>query len=225
MNSSGKRRRPKSRPRPAADSARNVFINCPFDDKYRPLFHAAVFAIVDCGFVPRCALEVDDGSEVRINKVCDLIPECRFGIHDLSRTELDARSKLPRFNMPLELGLFIGAKRFGGSSHHRKSCLILDTDPYRYQAFISDIAGQDIRPHGGDHQRLITAIRDWLRATSRRATLPGGAEIFARFRHFQAALPDICRRLRLKVDEITFLDLLAAITTWLDQRRVTSQSR
>jgi len=170
VNSSGKRRRPKSRRRPDADSARNVFINCPFDDKYRPLFHAAVFAIVDCGFVPRCALEVADGSEVRINKVCDLIAECRFGIHDLSRTELDARSKLPRFNMPLELGLFIGAKRFGGSSHHRKSCLILDTDPYRYQAFISDIAGQDIRPHGGDHRRLITAIRDWLRATSRRAT-------------------------------------------------------
>jgi hypothetical protein len=67
---------------------------------------------------------------------------------------------------------------------------------------------------------LITAVRDWLRATSRRATLPGGAEIFARFRRFQAALPSICRRLRLKADEITFLDLLAAIAMWLDQRRV-----
>ena len=219
MSSSGKRRRPKSRPRPAADSARNVFINCPFDDKYRPLFHAAVFAVVDCGFEPRCALEVDDGSAIRIDKVCELIGECRFGIHDLSRTELDSRSKLPRFNMPLELGLFIGAKRFGGLPHRRKNCLILDTEPYRYQAFISDIAGQDIRAHGGDHRRLITAIRDWLRATSRRATLPGGAEIFARFKRFQAALPGICRRLRLRVDEITFLDLLAAIATWLDQRR------
>jgi hypothetical protein len=135
VSSSGKRRRPTSRPRPAADSARNVFINCPFDDRYRPLFHAAVFAVVDCGFVPRCALEVDDGSEVRINKVCDLIGECRFGIHDLSRTELDSRSKLPRFNMPLELGLFIGAKRFGGASHRRKSCLILDMDSISISGF------------------------------------------------------------------------------------------
>jgi hypothetical protein len=175
-----------------------------------------VFAVVDCGFVPRCALEVDDGSQVRIDKVCDLIGECRFGIHDLSRTELDSRSKLPRFNMPLELGLFIGAKRYGGAPHRRKSCLILDTESYRYQAFISDIAGQDIRAHGGDHRRLITAIRDWLRATSRRATLPGGAEIFGRFKRFQAALPEICRELRLSVDEITFVDLLSAIATWLD---------
>jgi hypothetical protein len=220
VSSSGKRPRRTSKPRPAADSARNVFINCPFDDQYRPLFHAAVFAVVDCGFVPRCALEVDDGSQVRIEKVCDLIRECRFGIHDLSRTELDTRSKLPRFNMPLELGLFIGAKRFGSTLHRRKSCLILDTEPFRYQAFISDIAGQDIRAHGGDHRRLVTAIRDWLRATSRRATLPGGAEIFGRFRQFQAGLPDICRRLRLEVAEITFVDLLAAIAMWLDQRRL-----
>jgi hypothetical protein len=124
--------------------------------------------------------------------------------------------------MPLELGLFIGAKRFCGAPHGRKNCLILDTEPYRYQAFISDIAGQDIRAHGGDHRRLITAIRDWLRATSRRATLPGGGEIFARFRQFQSGLPDICRRLRLDVDEITFLDLLAAIAMWLDERRVAS---
>jgi hypothetical protein len=49
--------------------------------------------------------------------------------------------------------------------------------------------------------------------------LPGGAEIFERFRQFQTALPGICRRLRLKVDEITFVDLLAAIAMWLDQRR------
>jgi hypothetical protein len=200
------------------DAARSVFINCPFDQRYRPLFHAAVFTVVDCGFVPRCALEVDDGSAVRIDKVCALIGACRYGIHDLSRTELDSRSKLPRFNMPLELGLFLGAKRFGGKAQARKNCLILDTEPYRYQAFISDIAGQDISAHGGKDSRLVTAIRDWLRTASRRTTLPGGGEIFRRFGEFQAALPAICRRLRLTVDEMTFLDLLAAIATWLDQR-------
>ncbi|HXW24991.1 MAG TPA: hypothetical protein VEK73_09605 [Xanthobacteraceae bacterium] len=177
-----------------------------------------MFTVVDCGFVPRCALEVDDGSEVRIDKVCTLVGECRFSIHDLSRTELDPHSRLPRFNMPLELGIFIGAKRFGGRPHRRKTCLILDTEPYRYQAFISDIAGQDIRAHGGDERRLVAAIRDWLRIASRRATLPGGAEIFDRYGQFQTALPRICRRLRLKVDEMTFVDLLAAIAMWLDQR-------
>ncbi len=47
----------------------NVFINCPFDAKYKSLFDAMVFAVHDCGFIPRCALEEDDASEVRIDKI------------------------------------------------------------------------------------------------------------------------------------------------------------
>jgi hypothetical protein len=35
---------------------------------------------------------------VRIENLYDLIRECRFGIHDTSRTELDPDNKLPRFN-------------------------------------------------------------------------------------------------------------------------------
>jgi hypothetical protein len=42
--------------------ANSVFVNCPFDPAYRPLFEAVVFATYDCGFYPRCALEVDDSS-------------------------------------------------------------------------------------------------------------------------------------------------------------------
>jgi hypothetical protein len=34
----------------------SVFVNCPFDAEYRPLFHAIVFAIHDCGFAARSAL-------------------------------------------------------------------------------------------------------------------------------------------------------------------------
>ena len=32
----------------------SVFINCPFDNKYRPILRAIVFAIYDSGFIPRC---------------------------------------------------------------------------------------------------------------------------------------------------------------------------
>ena len=46
----------------------NVFINCPFDPAYKPLFDATVFAVHDCGFIPRCALEEEDASQVRIEK-------------------------------------------------------------------------------------------------------------------------------------------------------------
>ena len=67
----------------------NVFINCPFDPAYKPLFDATVFAVHDCGFIPRCALEEDDASQVRIEKIYEIIADCRYGIHDISRIELD----------------------------------------------------------------------------------------------------------------------------------------
>jgi len=56
----------------------------------------------DCGCVARCALEAYDSGDVRIEKILDIIDQCKLGIHDISRTELNEHS-LPRFNMPLEL--------------------------------------------------------------------------------------------------------------------------
>ena len=43
---------------------RDIFINCPFDDEYRPLFQSLVFVIADCGFRARCALELVDSGEL-----------------------------------------------------------------------------------------------------------------------------------------------------------------
>src|SRR5947208_4085517 len=120
-----------------ADYDRSVFVNCPLDDEYRYLLDAVVFAINDCGYVTRLAIEASDGSEVRIDKIAKIIRECRFGFHDISRTASDPVTNLPRFNMPLELGLFLGAKRFGTAEQKLKSCLIADIERYRYQKFIS----------------------------------------------------------------------------------------
>jgi hypothetical protein len=98
----------------AESSPRDVFINCPFDEDFAQGFRALVFAVRACGFRARCAREVDDGSETRLDKIYRIIEQSRYGIHDISRTELDTWNGLPRFNMPLELGVFLGAKRFGG---------------------------------------------------------------------------------------------------------------
>ena len=197
----------------------DVFITCPFDRGYRPIFDAIVFSVYDLGFVARCALEEDDAAEFRLSKVERIIGECRFGIHDLSAVALDAVTGLPRFNMPLELGLFFGCKRFGPAHQSKKRTLVLDSDPYRYQTFISDISGQDIRAHGGDPERAIREIRDWLRLTSKRTTLPGGSEIIDRYHRFQDSLPEICRFLALEPDRLTFLDLSKMITDWLRTSR------
>ncbi len=111
----------------------NVFINCPFDEDYKPFLDAIVFTVYDCGFIVRCALEEDDASQVRIDKIYSIIEDCKYGIHDISRTELDRTSNLPRFNMPFELGVFLGTKKFGSEEQKRKKCLILDKEQYRYQ--------------------------------------------------------------------------------------------
>lgn len=194
----------------------SIFVNCPFDAEYRPLFRAIVFTIHDCGFAARSALEVTDASQVRIEKISALIATSRFGLHDISRTELDAVTGLPRFNMPLELGLFLGAKRFGSGKQKAKTCLILDVERYRYQKFISDIAGQDIAAHGGRIGEAIRLVRDWLSdAAGRSVLLPGGAAIAKRFETFASQLPTACEELGLIDDELTFNDFLVQVEEWL----------
>ena len=59
------------------DKRLNVFINCPFDDDYNVYFYAIVFAIAGCGFVLRCALVIIDGGCTRVEKIVDVIEECR----------------------------------------------------------------------------------------------------------------------------------------------------
>lgn len=197
----------------------HVFINCPFDTGYQPIFSAIVFAVSDLGFVARCSLEDDDAGEVRLTKIQRMIEECRYGINDLSTVTLDTVTGLPRFNMPLELGLFLGCKRFGAKNQINKRTLILDSEQYRYRQFISDIAGQDIRAHGGDPERAIRAVRDWLQTTSKRKSLAGGGEIIERYHRFQVDLPTICREAGLETDRLTFIDLSTVVTDWLRANR------
>ena len=184
------------------------------DEAFAPIFEAIVFAVHDAGFFPRSALEYDDAAQNRFDKILDLIEECRFGIHDLSRTELSPTG-LPRFNMPLELGLFLGCKRFGGEPHTRKACLVLDRERYRFQRFISDIAGQDIHAHGDDARRAVREVSEWLRTASRRGTIPGGAAIWRRYGRFTAALPALCDELQIAEEELTFVDRSRLISEWL----------
>jgi hypothetical protein len=100
--------------------------------------------------------------------------------------------------MPLELGLFLGCRRFGHPNQSKKRTLILDTDRYRYRNFISDIAGQDIRDHGADPERAIREVRDWKRLASTIATAgsKSSCRIYAPPLHWSrtGSLSSICRR-------------------------------
>ena len=177
---------------------------------------AMVFAIFACGLTPRSALEIDDASLTRIDKIMALIETCRWGIHDISRVELNNQG-LPRFNMPFELGLFLGARRFGSAGQRRKRCLVLDTDPYRFRECLSDISGQDVTPHNGDPDEVIAAVRRWLSDSlpEQAAPVPGGIEIVRRFTLFQSQLPEQCQEARIEVHELTFADYTRFVSGWL----------
>ena len=195
----------------------SVFINCPFDDEYRGMLFAAVFAILDCGYQPRCAQEADDGGEVRIDKIRKIIEACKFGIHDISRIEV-GENGLPRFNMPFELGIFLGARYYGKDQQKQKQTLILDRDRHRYQAFLSDIAGQDIRAHNGSARELIGHVRNWLANSTQRITIPGARTIQARFNEFQGNLPQLCEALGLEPEELQFNEYTWLAAQWLQKR-------
>jgi hypothetical protein len=198
-----------------ASSPRDVFINCPFDDDFAPTFRSLVFAVSRCGFRVRCAREMDDGTETRIDKLYRIIDESRYGIHDLSRTELDTVHRLPRFNMPLELGLFLGAKRFGGEEQRHKRCLILDVEQFRYQKFISDIAGIDVTQHGGDARIAALRVRDWLVTVSGRRTVPPVQALLKSYDGFFAGLPEIAKAAGLDSASLLYADYERLVIAWV----------
>ena len=117
--------------------------------------------------------------------------------------------------MPLELGVFLGAKKFGMDEQKRKNCLILDKEQYRYQQFISDIAGQDIQAHHNNPEEIVTVVRNWLRNVSKRETIPSGGIIWRRYQEFMGDLPQLAQAFQLEVDELIFNDYTFLLAEWL----------
>lgn len=196
---------------------KSVFVNAPFSDDRRDLFNAIVFSVLACGFTPRCALELDNAGQVRFDKIVGLIRDCHLGIHDIFYMELDGG--LPRFNMPFELGVFLGADRFGHGWIGQKACTIFDREPFRYQRALSDIAGQDIRAHGCDPQRASGETRLWLsHHTGPRTQIPGAAAIWGMYREFEADLPALAIASMRDGGDLTFLERRHIATEWLRRR-------
>jgi hypothetical protein len=166
--------------------AKNVFINCPFDDEYLPLLRPLLFTILYVGFNPRITLETLDSAQPRIDKIVVLITESRYGIHDLSRIQAEKEGEYYRLNMPLELGIDIGCRLFKGGKWAKKRCLILEAERYRYQAAISDLSNSDIAVHGNEPIEVVRVVRNWLVAQTN-VTSAGPARVWAAFNEFMAA--------------------------------------
>jgi hypothetical protein len=204
--------------KPPASKA--VFINCPFDDGFKPIFRAIVFTIISSGYFPRCALDSTDGAEIRVSKIAKMIGDCDWGIHDLSRVEVDPGG-VPRFNMPMELGIHLGARLFGTGRHRRKRALILEAESHRYDAALSDISGQDIEVHANDPAEAIRRVRNWLseHRMPPEPPLPGAAAMQGDYQSFQKEVGTLLAARRLDpLDELPHSDFLFAVRDWVATR-------
>lgn len=165
------------------------FINCPFDDQYKPLFQFTIFTLIYLDFKPVFSSNMSSDRN-RLSSIMNLIASSDFSIHDLSRNQPKSIDEPVRFNMPLELGLAMGCRRFGGRKHQRKKLLILDKDAHEYDKYIGDISGQDIESHHDDPQRLISRIRHWITRLYPKREIPFEQEIWFHYNQFQSEIKE-----------------------------------
>ena len=169
------------------DYEKNVFINCPFDDKYFELLKTLIFTIVYFGFIPRISIESSDSGLSRFEKIIRLIQESKYAIHDLSRLQAKTINEYYRLNMPFELGIDYGLRRFNSEFSDRRS-IILETKKYEYMKAISDINGFDIKSHDDIPEKLIECLRTWFSETVGLRNLNSSNKIYSDFIDFNTDL-------------------------------------
>jgi hypothetical protein len=145
-----------------------------------------------------------------------LAPNSEFLLAAARSVSAARRHRRDSFNMPLELGLFLGAKRYGDPAQKRKKCLVLDVERFRYQKVMSDIAGQDIETHGGDARLLIDRVRAFLNSATRGAPLSSGAVIAADYDRFTERLPETCAGLKVDLAALEYKDFTYVAAGWVE---------
>lgn len=141
---------------------KSVFINCPFDDVYEPLFHAVVLVVTALGFTPRCARESEGEADARIVRISRGLMACKYSIHDLSRFQGEGPENLARFNMPLELGIALGLRAIREGTATPHNWVVLVPQNFVHHKFVSDLAGFDVPDHDALPATIIRKVAAWL---------------------------------------------------------------
>ena len=144
------------------DPDKSVFINCPYDAAYTPLFDAIIFTTVCCGFTPRSALEAGNVAEPRMDRIVRSLFESRYSIHDLSRNKGEGEEGFARFNMALELGMAVSRRYMTRDSEQQHDWLLLVPTGHHYHRFLSDLSGFDPARYDGTVETLVSNVMSWL---------------------------------------------------------------
>ena len=199
----------------------NIFINCPFDDGYKPILNSIIFTVICCGLTPRLS-ENRDSSESRLSNIQTIIEESKYSVHDLSRMEADKKGQLARFNMPFELGMDFGCKRYKGGVHSGKKLLVLDSERYRYQKALSDISGSDIADHNNSPEKAVSQVRNWLQKLKYDGTpnLQTSSSIWTWYNEFQGNFEALTTK--ADRDSMPWNEYLGYINQFLEGKKTSS---
>ena len=171
---------------------RNVFINCPFDDTFKPKLRAIMFAVTYAGYNVKIA-ETNDSGSLRLNDIVKLMLASKYAIHDISLKKSTKAGELARFNMPFELGIDLGIRQKRGKQKlGTKQFIVLDDTKYEYQAALSDLGGCDPFVYGNitPHEDIFEILANWFNKieNSNRLSL---SDLDIRFFEFEKELEDI----------------------------------
>ncbi len=172
---------------------KNVFINCPFDEDYKPILKALVFCTIYLGYKPLLS-ETLNSANSRVEGIQNLISSSKYSIHDLSRMEATKKNELARFNMPFELGLDMGCKKFGKGKNKGKFLLIFDKIRHRYKKALSDLSGNDIEIHHNKPETAIRKFRNWMyKIQETKTKMDSGNKIWERYNEFNGDFYEITK--------------------------------
>jgi len=167
----------------AGPPTKSVFLNLPYDRAFEPLYLAYVVGIIKLGLKVQLTLAVPNDIG-RLDTIIDLIQHCEYSIHDLSRIQPNS-SGIPRFNMPLELGLALYRSRTTNGEHR---VYIFEQENYRIQQSTSDLNGLDPNIHDGTPKGIMAQLRNVFLRESETSTVP---EMIAAYRSVKRVLPRI----------------------------------
>jgi len=162
---------------------RSVFLNIPYDDQFEELYLAYIVGLTQLGLQINATLAIPN--QGRLERIVELIEKSDVSIHDLSRIELS--SGIPRFNMPLELGLALYRSH---TTKGRHRVFVFEKKAYRMLRSTSDISGIDAQIHKGRPKGVMVGLRNIFHQTRRTTTVP---EMLASYRAVKRRLPGFRR--------------------------------
>jgi hypothetical protein len=198
----------------------NVFINCPFDSAYKSLLRPLLFTILYFEYNPRIASETNAGKQ-RLDMICELIESSRYSIHDLSRIRATKKNEFSRHNMPFELGIDYGSRKFAGKHFAEKKFLVIAEKQYEYIKALSDLSGIDIKSHNNEIDEIIQAVRNWFVDTVGLKNLKPASVVFSDFLAFMGVFDAERKREGFKAKDIYEMpipEFTLFIKDWLQKK-------